>query len=76
MSFPKYAIISDAKNNDYWHPHKETLDKLNAKGIKTFRTDLNGTIIATSNGTDITFNANPVDTKTNAAPVTKNKKKG
>jgi len=64
---PKYAIISDEKNNDYGHPHKETLDKLNAKGIKTFRTDLNGTIIATSNGTDITFNVNPVDNSVNIA---------
>lgn len=66
---PKYAIISDAKGNDYGHPYQVTLDKLNAKGIKTFRTDLNGTIIATSNGTDITFNENPVDNSVNVAGV-------
>lgn len=71
---PKYAIISDAKGNDYGHPHKETLDKVNAKGIKTFRTDLNGTIIATSNGTDITFNVNPIDNSVNVAGVTPIKK--
>lgn len=65
----KYAIISDAKSNDYGHPHKETLDKLNAKGIKTFRTDLNGTIIATSNGADITFNVNPIDNSVKVAGV-------
>ena len=69
----KYAIISDAKGNDYGHPHKETLDKLNAKGVKTFRTDLNGTIIATSNGTDITFNVNPVDNSVNIAGVVPSK---
>jgi hypothetical protein len=67
---PKYAIISDAKGNDYGHPHKETLDKLNTKGIKTFRTDLSGTIIATSNGTDITFNVSPVDSSINIAGTT------
>lgn len=66
---PKYAIISCGKNNDYGHPHQVTLDKLNAKEIKTFRTDLNGTIITTSNGTDITFNVNPVDNSVNVAGV-------
>jgi beta-lactamase superfamily II metal-dependent hydrolase len=70
---PKYAIISCGKNNDYGHPHKVTLDKLNAKEIKTFRTDLNGTIIATSNGTDITFNTNPVDSSINIAGVVPSK---
>jgi competence protein ComEC len=70
---PKYAIISCGKDNDYGHPHKETLDKLNAKNISVFRTDLEGTIIATSNGTDITFNVKPVD-KNSDVPGTKNKK--
>ena len=59
---PKYAIISCGKNNDYGHPHQVTLDKLNAKGIKVYRTDLNGTIVATSNGTDITFATTTVGT--------------
>lgn len=72
---PKYAIISDEKNNDYGHPHKQILDKLNAKGIKIFRTDLNGTIIATSNGTDITFNVKPVDNSVNVAGVVPAKNK-
>ncbi|EKQ57315.1 MAG: hypothetical protein A370_01135 [Clostridium sp. Maddingley MBC34-26] len=58
---PKYAIISCGKDNDYEHPHKEILDKLLAKNINVFRTDLEGTIIATSNGKDITFNVKPVD---------------
>jgi beta-lactamase superfamily II metal-dependent hydrolase len=62
---PKYAIISCGKDNDYGHPHKETLDKLKAKNIKIFRTDLNGTIIASSDGTDITFNTNPVNNSSN-----------
>lgn len=62
---PKYAIISCEKNNDYGHPHKETLTKLNEKNINVFRTDLEGTIIATSNGKDITFNTKPVDKAAN-----------
>ncbi|GAA0076131.1 hypothetical protein UT300005_05090 [Clostridium sp. CTA-5] len=64
---PKYAIISCGKDNDYGHPHKETIDKVNAKNINVFRTDIEGTIIATSNGDDITFNVSPIDNKSNVA---------
>ncbi len=71
---PKYAVISCEKGNDYGHPHEETLDKLNAKNINVFRTDLEGTIIATSNGNDITFNTKPVD-KAADAPGSGSKKK-
>lgn len=53
---PKYAVISVAKGNDYEHPHKPTMDKLKAKGIKVYRTDELGTIVATSDGKNITFN--------------------
>ncbi len=58
---PKYAVISCGKDNDYGHPHKETLDKLNTRNINVFRTDLEGTIIATSDGKEIKFNVKPVD---------------
>ncbi len=52
---PKYAIISCETGNDYGHPHKETLQKLKKRSIETFRTDRQQTIIATCNGTDISF---------------------
>ncbi len=42
---PRYAFISDGKNNKYGHPHKETLDTLAMLGAKVLRTDLSGTII-------------------------------
>lgn len=48
---PKYAVISVGGGNDYGHPHKETLKKL--RGIQVFRTDLNGTIIFTTDGKEI-----------------------
>ncbi len=55
---PRYAIVSCGKDNDYGHPHQETTDKLNKKGIEMLRTDVSGTIVSTSNGNDISFNVN------------------
>jgi competence protein ComEC len=51
---PRFAVISAGKDNDYGHPHKETLDKLNAAGIKVYRTDLNGSITVISDGGNYT----------------------
>lgn len=53
---PKYAVISCGKENKYGHPHKETIQALNAKNVQLYRTDKMGTIIVTSNGKDISFN--------------------
>jgi len=59
---PKYAAISVGKDNKYDHPHSETLAKLSEAGVQVFRTDLQGTIVAASDGKTITFNkkASPV----------------
>ena len=50
---PKYAVISVGKDNSYNHPEDTILNKLNANNIKTYRTDIDGTIIITSNGKNI-----------------------
>ena len=60
---PKYAVISCGKNNDYGHPHKSTMDKLQAKGIAVYRTDESGTIVCTSDGKNISFNVKAGDYK-------------
>jgi competence protein ComEC len=52
---PKYAVISVGKDNTYGHPHDEVLSRLRDAGIKTFRTDLQGDIICTSDGKTVTF---------------------
>ena len=47
---PKYAIVSCGENNDYGHPHKQTITKMNKYGIEYFRTDLLGDIVFVSDG--------------------------
>ena len=50
---PEYAVISDGKDNQYGHPHKETLDTLTKFAVKVFRTDQSGTVIMYSDGVKI-----------------------
>lgn len=52
---PKYAIIQVGVDNNYNHPHKETLDNLNSRNIKIYRTDVDGTIKLISDGDKIEF---------------------
>lgn len=52
---PKYAVISVGKDNTYGHPTPSTLDRLKKSGIEVYRTDELGTIVAESDGTEITF---------------------
>jgi len=41
---PDLALISVGLNNKYGHPSQDTLSRLDQAGIKTYRTDLYGTI--------------------------------
>ena len=50
---PSYAVISCGLGNSYCHPHTETIEKLG--GIPVFRPDEMGTIVATSDGSEISF---------------------
>ena len=52
---PSYAVISVGEGNTYGHPKKEALNILGQAEIYTYRTDYMGTIIAVSDGTDISF---------------------
>lgn len=42
---PQYAVISCGKKNRYGHPHKETLERLQAAGAEVYRTDSSGAVI-------------------------------
>ncbi len=52
---PEDAVISLGKGNTYGHPHKEIIDRLKANNIIIHRTDLEGTIVAKSDGNNIIF---------------------
>lgn len=47
---PMYAVISCGEDNDYGHPHYETLQKLSDDDVTVYRTDTMGTIICTTKG--------------------------
>lgn len=52
---PTAVVISCGEDNKYGHPHAETMNKFRERGISVYRTDEEGTIIATSTGSGITF---------------------
>lgn len=52
---PSYGVIQCGKDNPYGHPHKETLEKLEQRGIQVFRTDQDGSITAICDGDSITW---------------------
>lgn len=58
----KYAVISVGRNNTYNHPSNRTLDKLNKRNIKVYRTDLDGTITFTSDGKNLSVQTLETDT--------------
>lgn len=59
---PYYAVISAGKNNIYNHPSNKTLEKLNKRNIKVYRTDLDGTIVFISDGDNLSVKALKTDT--------------
>lgn len=48
---PSAAVISCGAGNSYGHPHEETLRTLDQLGIETYRTDQDGTVTVTTDGT-------------------------
>lgn len=50
---PQIAVISCGKDNDYGHPHKKTLKRLQNYGCEIYRTDEQQTIVVSSDGAEI-----------------------
>lgn len=52
---PRYAVISCGEGNSYGHPHDEVLNRLENMQTKLYRTDQNGTVMAVSDGQNLSF---------------------
>lgn len=66
---PSCAVISCEEGNKYGHPHAETMNKFRRSGITVYRTDEQGTITATSDGTTLTWNTSPSDSWITGEPT-------
>ena len=58
---PSYALISCGKDNPYGHPGTGTLARIRESGAGLYRTDLQGEIIAYSDGSALWFNKETCD---------------
>jgi competence protein ComEC len=47
---PHTAVYMCGLNNKHGHPHQETIDALNARGLKIYGTENYGTITITTDG--------------------------
>ena len=66
---PQYAVISVGEGNTYGHPTEEALSRLRDADVKTYRTDLQGTVICSSNGTEVSFTVSKNSTADTLAPA-------
>lgn len=56
---PKAVVISCGEGNSYGHPAKETMERIQNTGADLYRTDLQGNIIVTSDGQNLSWNVEP-----------------
>ena len=52
---PEYAVISVGDGNPYAHPHNDVMSRLRDVGAKVYRTDMQGTVTAVSDGRSVEF---------------------
>lgn len=52
---PQFAVVSCGLDNDYGHPHKNIINRLEDFGVEYYRTDLEGHILFKSDGNEITL---------------------
>ena len=53
---PEIAVIQAGKDNDFGHPSRRVIKRLERMGVKIFRNDLDGTVKVISDGENIAHN--------------------
>ena len=66
---PRIAVVSVGANNEYGHPTRETLDRLEAVKAEVLRTDLDGEIVLKSDGEHVTYTTEKSDVLVTVAPT-------
>ena len=56
---PEYMVISCAYQNDYGHPHRETMQLAKEYNLKLYRTDLQGSVTCVSDGNTLAWSDEP-----------------
>lgn len=59
---PRYGVISCELEGKYGHPHEEVLSRFRDAQVTLYRTDLQGHIVAVSDGTEFTFSTGKNET--------------
>ncbi len=72
---PSICVIEVGKNNSYGHPHREIKELLNKMKVDVYRTDLNGSIIITSNGKKLSVSTKKTSSNRNDTSGTTTSKK-
>lgn len=52
---PEYAVLSVGTDNTYGHPNHSVLSRLRDADVKLYRTDMQGTVVAVSDGSTVSF---------------------
>ena len=56
---PDLAVIMCGRDNQYGHPHQETLENLSASNVDIYRTDKHGTVVIKTDGITYEINNQP-----------------
>jgi competence protein ComEC len=66
---PAIAVISCARDNDYGHPHPETLTALRQVGARVLRTDAQGSLVLTTDGNTVSVAKSGMPSMPDVTPV-------
>ena len=69
---PQYGVISVGADNSYGHPTEQALSRLRDADVQLYRTDLQGTVTASSDGKTVTFTTERAATAEQINPTIQN----